>query len=311
MMAPTRRRSGPFTSILCPVDFSTHSQAALKYAAVLAHRAGGLLTALYVNDPFLVSAAAAAYNERTLTAQSEAELDRFVHRAIGDRAGSGPVSTMVALGEPAHEILKIAKKTRAGLIVVGSEGLSGALKLFFGSTTARILSKADIPVLAVPPTGPTPARAGGWPGPRVLAAVDLGRHAAQDVAAAAALARWFGVSLTLAHVVEKMRTPRWLSLKPGAHDRVRVAQARKRLGRLAEKAGPPGFADAHVFVGEPADQIAALAADVGAGLVVVTLRGDHRLLGDRQGTTTYRIVCEAGTPVLAVPAGWRLVLPRK
>jgi nucleotide-binding universal stress UspA family protein len=61
-----------------------------------------------------------------------------------------------------------------------------------------------------------------------------------------------------------------------------------------------------VLVGDPPAQIAALAADLDAGLMVVTLRGDNRLFGDRKGATTYRVLREAGTPVLAVPAGWRL-----
>ena len=112
--------------------------------------------------------------------------------------------------------------------------------------------------------------------------------------------------MILVHVVERTRMPRWLSLKPGPIDRARATKARARLERLARDAGPDGFAEAHVFVGEPADQIAALATDVGAGLVLLTLRGDSRLFGDRKGTTSYRVVCEAGMPILAVPAGWRV-----
>ncbi len=302
---PPRRRQ-PFASVLCPVDFSVHAKAALQYAAAVANRAAGALSVLYVNDPFLVAAAAAAYDEKALASQSAEELARFITKTVGVRAGGQRIAASVALGQPAVEILKAVRRTRADLIVVGSEGLSGASRLFFGSTTARLLNGTPAPVLAVPPAVPATVKAGDWPGPRVLAAIDLGREAAADVAAAAAVARWFGARLSLVHVVEKTRIPTWLSLNRTAHDRSRMAAARVRLGRLAKSAGARGFADAHVFVGDPAEQIAALANDLGAGLVLLTLRGDDRLFGDRKGATTYRVVCNAGTPVLAVPAGWML-----
>jgi nucleotide-binding universal stress UspA family protein len=301
-MASTRGRAAAFSSVLCAVDFSKHSRSALRYAAAIARRSAGSLTALFVNDPLLVAAAAAAYDERALASQSAAELQRFVRSALGRGA---QVTTLVSMGEPAREIQKAARRAGAGLIVVGSEGLSGAQKLFFGSTTARLLADAGVPVLAVPPSGPPLANAAGWPGARILAAIDLGRDAAGDVAAAADVARWFGARLALVHIVERMRAPRWLRVRADS-DRQRVAHARKRLGRLAAGAEAGEAVEVHVLVGDPPAQIAALAADLDAGLMVVTLRGDNRLFGDRKGATTYRVLREAGTPVLAVPAGWRL-----
>jgi len=294
----------PFASILCPVDFSKHSRAAIEYASAVANRSSGTLTALFVNDPFLVAAAAAAYNERALASQSHVELKRFVGQVAGGRAGQTPIATLVALGEPAREIQKAVKKTAANLVVVGSEGLSGARKLFFGSTTARVLAQAAVPVLAVPPALPGAVRMSTWPGRRILAAIDLGPGASADVETATALARWFGTALTLVHVVEKTRAPRWLSLGLREHDRTRVARARARLARLARRHDGVTV-DTQVVVGEPAAQLSALATNADVGLVIVTLRGTDRLFGDRKGDTTYRVVCEASTPVLAVPAGWR------
>jgi nucleotide-binding universal stress UspA family protein len=304
-MSPASRRRAAFTSILCPVDFSKHSRAALRYAAAFAERSGGRVTALFVNDPFLVSAAAAAYDEKALVAQSGAELQRFVRRVLGARAGSA--DSVVAMGEPVRQIQRFARSLAADLIVVGSEGLGGASRLFFGSTTARVLAQSGVPVLAVPPSDRVVTAAPvGWPSSRVLAAIDLGRDAVHDVAAAADVARWFALPLSLVHVVEHTRLPGWLSLKPARHDKERGNQARVRLSKLAKTAVPEGSADAHVLVGEPAEQIANLATELRADLLVVTMRGDDRLFGDRKGATTYRVVQEAGKPILAVPAGWRL-----
>ena len=58
--AITRIKRGGFRSILCPVDFSDQSRVALRYAAAVAHRAGGRLSILYVNDPLLITAAGIA-----------------------------------------------------------------------------------------------------------------------------------------------------------------------------------------------------------------------------------------------------------
>jgi universal stress protein A len=147
----------------------------------------------------------------------------------------------------------------------------------------------------------------GWPTGRILAAVDLDRAAAQDVAAAVAVAQWFGAPLSLVHVIEPAALPAWLALRPAGKDRERVARARRRLDTLAaahaNDAAPP--LDIHVLVGRPADQIATLASGLDASALVLMLKGDDRLFGDRQGSTTYHVVQEAGTPVLALPAGWR------
>lgn len=293
-----------FGSILCPVDFSTHSRRALEYAALVAARAGGSVSTLFVNDPLLVAAAAAAYDQRALASRSRVELERFVGKALKSRPSASRIASFVTLGQPAREIVKVARRLESRLIVVGSEGLSGTSRLFFGSTTAQVLTRAGVPVLAIPPSGTRPVSA-AWPGRRVLSAISLGRHAAHDVATAGELARWFGAALSLVHVVEPTHVPSWLTGRPDRHDRSRADAARTRLERLVSTLGPAGTADIHVLVGDPATQIAALATDLGAGLVMVTLRKAPGLFGARQGSITYRVVCEAGTPVLALPASWR------
>jgi hypothetical protein len=53
-----------FVKILCPVDFSGHSQRAVRFAALLARSFGSLTTVLHVNDPVLVATSAIVYAER-------------------------------------------------------------------------------------------------------------------------------------------------------------------------------------------------------------------------------------------------------
>ena len=156
-MGRSGRPAGRFGRILCPVDFSSQSRAALRYAAAAAAGRGGRLTVLFVDDPLLAAAAAAAHDPRLQARTAIAELGRFVAPTI--RAAGLPaarVRLLVAVGDPAGEIVKTARRARADLIVMGTHGLSGFQKLMLGSVTGRVLKTAPLPVLAVPPrTGRT------------------------------------------------------------------------------------------------------------------------------------------------------------
>lgn len=138
--------------ILCPVDFSGASRVALRHAVDVAHGSHGTVEVLFVNDPLLTAAAAAAYDARGLARSAEAALRRFVRRTLSGTPSRVRATTCVtALGRPAREIVKAARQGRADLIVMGSHGLSGVRKLMLGSVTEEVLRTAAIPVLVVPP----------------------------------------------------------------------------------------------------------------------------------------------------------------
>jgi nucleotide-binding universal stress UspA family protein len=55
----------------------------------------------------------------------------------------------VVLGNPAAELVRIADEHRAGLIVVGSQGLSAIERFLLGSVSERVLRHAHCSVLVV------------------------------------------------------------------------------------------------------------------------------------------------------------------
>lgn len=140
-----------FSSILCPVDFSPHSERALAHALDLAALTNARVTLMTAVDPFLDAASAAAGAGATLTEQTQEEIKSLFARLSLDR---GPLartpSIAVVIGEPAAEILKLAVECSADLIVMGTQGLEGANRLMFGSTTEQVLRQSVVPVLAVP-----------------------------------------------------------------------------------------------------------------------------------------------------------------
>ena len=135
-----------FTSILCPVDFSVHSERALGCALDLAALTGGHLTIVTVVDAFLDAAA-----HEALTAQTQQELRGLLDRIEATRHRPHErIGIAVAVGEPARQILAQAAESQADVIVMGTKGLEGTRRLMFGSTTEKVLRESRVPVLAVP-----------------------------------------------------------------------------------------------------------------------------------------------------------------
>lgn len=141
----------PFRSILCPVDFSANSRAALRYAAMLARLADSHLVVLYVNDPLLATAAATRHGTSALMASAESDLQRFVRGAL--RHVTPPISTtlLTIAGTPPREIVEAAERHGCDLIVMGYRGVGRASRFLFGSTTEGVVRTTAVPVVAIPP----------------------------------------------------------------------------------------------------------------------------------------------------------------
>jgi nucleotide-binding universal stress UspA family protein len=293
-----------FRAVLCPVDFSERSRLALRYAESLARRADARLTVLYVNDPFLIAAASAALHDRHFAERSRRELEAFIGATV-----QSPTRTQTCLGSghPATEILRIAGRAGADLLVVGTQGLTGADRVLIGSTTLSVLQRTTFPVLAVPCPRDDAARvpAPSWPGTQIMAAVELDRSTRQNVATATEVARWFGASVLFVHVVEVVSAPAWLMPDRSAHDRIRVAQAQQQLDRAIIAANTTIQTETRVVCGQPADEIAAAAATEQIGLLVTALRDRRGWFGARRGSVSYHVLSHAVTPVLAYPPQWR------
>lgn len=290
-----------FRSVLCAVDFSETSALALQYAALVAERGHAPLTVTYANDPLLVAAASAALHIRDIARRSERELRQFVDATVSEAAANHlSIACDVTVGAPADRILYTARRKRADLIVVGTAGLTGADRLILGSTARAVLQQAPIPVLAVPhmsaPAGPRRS----WPGDRILAAIDLNGGAASDITLAAAVAKWFGSSPLLVHVVPELVAPAWLRADVGPQHADAVMAARERLETLASRLAPA--ADARVVAGRVDEEIGAIAAAEQIGLILAVLRGRRGWLGSRRGSITYQLLAGAVTPVLAFPS---------
>jgi nucleotide-binding universal stress UspA family protein len=147
-----------FKSILCPVDFSEHSERALGYAVDLAALSGAHLTIMTAVDPFLDAASSAAGHGEALMRQTQDEIQQLLAR-IGLSHGKLPEAPGISVvkGEAAKEIIAQAADAGADVIVMGTQGAGAAKRLVFGSTTEQVLRESRVPVLTIP----APANADG------------------------------------------------------------------------------------------------------------------------------------------------------
>jgi nucleotide-binding universal stress UspA family protein len=293
-----------YARVLCPVDFSEYSAAALRYAVAFA-RSGGSVHVLYVNDPLLVTTAAIALGDRGLAATSRDELRKFVDETIHQASAAAVgIRCHVAKGKPARTIASAAEHLRCDVIVMGTHGLGGIDKAIVGSTTEWLLGRAGVPILAIPPAieaiaPQAPRRT--WPGPTIMAPVDLGPESARDIRDAAALARTLDANLLLLHVVPQLQLPPWYRADLSAQAQLRIEKAKRQLELVAKAAGKALRVEPRVRCGSVPDEIALAAAADRVGLVVMRLRKGPGLFGSRAGSIAYHILRHAITPVLALP----------
>jgi nucleotide-binding universal stress UspA family protein len=142
-----------FRHVLCPIDFSDGSLAALEYAINLSEEADGQLTLLHVTEmpaaltqePFVVEDEIARIREVAAT-----DARRKLANLIPENARAYcTIDTAVVEGRVYREILRRATETKTDLIVMGVHGRGALDLLLFGSTTHHVIRASACPVLIV------------------------------------------------------------------------------------------------------------------------------------------------------------------
>jgi nucleotide-binding universal stress UspA family protein len=149
-----------FSRILCPIDGSAASAAAVAFAVSLARETDGTLRLLEVVEPLPVVSEIDALDAEAYEKQAAALARTTLHDAVGAEVRDWcRVEEEVAFGKASQRIVEAARDGAADIIVMGVRGRN-ALDLFtFGSTTNDVVRRAGCPVLVVHP--PPAERRGG------------------------------------------------------------------------------------------------------------------------------------------------------
>ena len=134
--------------ILLAVDGSAPSERAVRTTMELAPCVGAEVIVLHVRETETVP-----WSLQTVELATPDEASDLVDDAVRTMkdagiAARGEVAGAVH-GSAAREILRLARESDAGMIVMGSRGLSDLAGLVMGSVAHKVLHLADRPVLVV------------------------------------------------------------------------------------------------------------------------------------------------------------------
>jgi nucleotide-binding universal stress UspA family protein len=142
-----------FSRILCPVDFSEGSLAALTYAFSIAQEADARLTivhAIEIPPELAEDPVSPGFNIDAIHAAARAaRLQRLRDLVPASVRAYCTVETIVCEGAAYDHILQIAAQQHSDLIVMGVQGRGAISLLVFGSNTVRVTRAATCPVLVV------------------------------------------------------------------------------------------------------------------------------------------------------------------
>ena len=137
--------------ILVPVDFSDHSQKALRYALGFAAQFGAEITLVHIVEQMVypgdwmyppLAATDFAAEKREQVIQKLRDLTRGTDIKAGH---------VVRLGRAWQEVAEIAKEKKSDLIILATHGYTGLKHVLLGSVAEKIVRHAPCPVLTVRP----------------------------------------------------------------------------------------------------------------------------------------------------------------
>ena len=135
--------------ILVPTDFSSYSDQAVDYAAMLAKAFKAGISLIHVTEPFpytVTDTLIVVEHGRTLNTIAQSLLDNLRKRLT---AKGLKVRARLARGIPYREIIKEAEKDKTDMIVMGTHGRTGVGHLLLGSVAEKVVRLAGCPVLTV------------------------------------------------------------------------------------------------------------------------------------------------------------------
>ncbi len=137
-------------NIIVPVDFSNHSEYALKTAALLAQKNDATIYALHMLDmqEMSLSESEVYLHEKTAFFLKLAE-KRFHDFLKKEYLKNIKVVPIIKHYKVFKEVDAIAKEVNADLIIMGSHGASGFKEFFIGSNTQKVIRHANVPVLVI------------------------------------------------------------------------------------------------------------------------------------------------------------------
>jgi nucleotide-binding universal stress UspA family protein len=134
-----------YDTILVPVENRETDQTILRHIRALARLTHAKLMLVHVADGWV----ARNFEELELQESEEMKQDREYLAALSEelRTEGYEVKAVLAMGDPATEIIKLARAQPVDLIAMTTHGHRLVSDLLYGSTADKVRHQVDIPVL--------------------------------------------------------------------------------------------------------------------------------------------------------------------
>ena len=231
------------------------------------------------------------------------DVRRFCAPLLGPSGLSAEI--VVKPGDAAKEIRKEVERLPFDLLILGTHGRSGFERQYLGSVTEKVLRSTRVPVLTIPP----PVRGPGSPlYETILCPVDFSEASIRALEYALSLAQEADARLILVHAIEDVlgdagaqafgplsASEFYPQLEQDAVTRLRavVPDGARVWSRPEER----------VVTGRPYQEILNIVSEERVDLVVMGVQGKGAVNRLVFGSTTHRVIREAGCPVLTLHSG--------
>jgi nucleotide-binding universal stress UspA family protein len=283
------------STILVPLDGSPLAEHALPYAERLASATSARL--------ILCRALSATKLQPTEIVHAVDEAHAYV-QGVAEQLGSrgSIVETTIPWGEPADEILEQVRSARADLVVMATHGRSGLGRWLYGSVADEVLRRASVPIFLVPPGSDEP-----WSvdrAPRILVPLDGSQLGEAALGPAREWATRLGSEIVLVQVIP---FPPYSSFGDSSGYVVALdpesdlAAAQTYLSDVAERLrSTVKQVRVRAELGDPSVDIARIAADEKAKLIVMATHGRGGLARLVLGSIATGTLRRANVPLLLV-----------
>jgi nucleotide-binding universal stress UspA family protein len=287
--AKTRTR---FENILFATDFSPAAAHAIPFIKKVARHFESNLVALHVRPPVVNPMTQPGTWPTDIEAAKV--FDKEHREELLDTFAGINTEVLIEEGDIQSRLDDAIQKYNVDLVIIGTRGRTGLVKMLLGSVAEEIFRTVACPVLTVGPHSDA-AKANVR---EILFATDLASEAQTAAAYAVSLAQEFQARLTLLHVVPEP--------KPG--ELVSGFDVQESSKQLLRKLVPPeaeAWCKPEYFVehGEPAERILDLANLRAADLIVLGAQPEKGVPGAATHlpiATAHKVVTHANCPVLTV-----------
>jgi len=279
-----------FRKILCPVDFSNNSIAALDQAAKLARKDDAKLYLMHVEFVAMNKPAELADYDITLSTEpAKLRLEQIARKHLVRVRHE----LILQVGWPGELIEKAARDLDVDLIVMATHGRTGMARMFLGSIAEHVVRTLEHSVLSFGPGTNIGALK------KILCPVDFHPNSISALKFGWRLAQKYSANVSLLHVVPRPFEPSEIPLEPLTPEWEQDTLA--QLAKVAaENLGAKAKCKLLVKRGDPALAILEVEKELRPDLIVMATHGRTGLSHMILGSVAERTVRESTVPVLTV-----------